>query len=428
LAAGKREAGDPESAGFREGAHGIMEPRLFDWLPASEGFEIHPCIGQHPRTNSAGGERRLNVAITRATTEVVVFASFDASMIDLTRTSAQAVKDLKHYLDFAERGPVALGEAIRAVGGRHAYDSDFEAAVAAGLRQRGWNVATQIGVSRFRIDLGIVHPDAPGRFLAGAECDGTTYHSSPSARDRDRVRHIILEQLGWRLFRIWSTDFFADPEGELKRVHDRLEALLAKDRAAVQAAEDEARAKQEAETARPSDSDERPDRPNAAIAREAGDDGTGGESKSREATAAHRVAAADPTPSSRHSAQFTLWDAGTHAVPAADPDRFYEPGYRPKLRAMTATIIDREGPITFKRLTPSLSPVPTASSGRARKFAVSSGGPARRYASGTRHRMATESSGPLGPHPRPSSHSAGFRSKVSNGIGATSPIRKSSDS
>lgn len=121
--------------------------------------------------NRQGGERRLNVAITRATTELLIFASFDASMIDLSRTSAEAVKHLKHFLDFAARGPSSLGEAIRSVSSG-TYDSDFELAVAEMLRSRGWTVHTQIGVSKFRTDLGIVHPDAPGRFLAGIECDG----------------------------------------------------------------------------------------------------------------------------------------------------------------------------------------------------------------------------------------------------------------
>jgi hypothetical protein len=143
--------------------------------------------------NRQGGERRLNVAITRATSEVMVFASFGPEMIDLTRTSARAVQELKHYLEFAERGLVALGAAVRP-GGYDDYDSDFEAAVATALRARGWDVRTQVGVSKFRIDLGVVHPETPGRFLAGIECDGATYHAMPSARDRDRVRQIILEQ------------------------------------------------------------------------------------------------------------------------------------------------------------------------------------------------------------------------------------------
>lgn len=180
--------------------------------------------------NRAGGERRLNVAITRATTEVVVFASLDAGMIDLNRTSAEAVRDLRRYLDYAERGPVALGEALR-VPEADRYDSDFELALAERLRRRGWTVRSQVGVSRFRIDLGIVHPDQPGRFLAGVECDGAAYHSSPTARDRDRVRQAVLEQLGWRLFRVWSTDFFLDARAAVDALDAKLRALLVAERA-----------------------------------------------------------------------------------------------------------------------------------------------------------------------------------------------------
>ncbi|MBV1952668.1 MAG: DUF3320 domain-containing protein [Cycloclasticus sp.] len=180
--------------------------------------------------NRKGGERRLNVAITRATSEVLIFASFDPSMIDLTRTSARAVRDLKHYLEFAERGPSALGEAVLSVGGMDTYDSDLEEAIAEAIRNKGWTVHTQIGVSKFRIDLGVVHPDHPGKYLAGIECDGATYHSSPSARDRDRVRHAILENLGWSLVRIWSTDYWNDAKKTIERVDECLNQLLENDR------------------------------------------------------------------------------------------------------------------------------------------------------------------------------------------------------
>lgn len=180
--------------------------------------------------NRKGGERRLNVAITRATSEVVIFVSFDPSMIDLTRTSALAVRDLKHYLEFADRGPSALGEAILSVGGTDLFDSDFEEAVAERLRKKGWTIHTQIGVSKFRIDLGVVHPDLPGKYLAGIECDGATYHRSPSARDRDRVRHAVLSDLRWKLLRIWSTDYWIDPAGTLDKVHEFLTQLLSSDR------------------------------------------------------------------------------------------------------------------------------------------------------------------------------------------------------
>src|SRR6202012_5039760 len=110
--------------------------------------------------NREGGWRRLNVAVTRARREMLLFTSFDASMIDLNRTSARAVADLKHFVEFAQRGPRALAEATRgSVGG---FESPLEEYVAQGLRSKGWQVVPQIGVSRFRIDLGIVHPDRPG--------------------------------------------------------------------------------------------------------------------------------------------------------------------------------------------------------------------------------------------------------------------------
>lgn len=179
--------------------------------------------------NKTGGERRLNVAITRATTEVLLFSSFDSSMIDLSRTSSKAVEDLKHYLEFAERGPRALAEQTHAAYGIDQFDSDFEQFVAWSLREKGWQVQTQVGVSKFRVDLGIVHPDAPGRYLAGVECDGATYHSAPTARDRDRVRHAVLENLGWRIIRLWSTDYFVDPVAAIDRIDDQLRVLLAKD-------------------------------------------------------------------------------------------------------------------------------------------------------------------------------------------------------
>lgn len=179
--------------------------------------------------NKSGGERRFNVAITRATTEVILFSSFDSHMIDLSRTSATAVEHLKHYLEFAERGPIALAQQNEANYGVDQFDSDFEQAVAWALRDKGWKVQTQVGVSKFRIDLGIVHPEYSGAYLAGVECDGATYHSSPSARDRDRTRHAILENLGWRLIRIWSTDYFQDPEAVIERVHDRLTTILQED-------------------------------------------------------------------------------------------------------------------------------------------------------------------------------------------------------
>lgn len=180
--------------------------------------------------NKSGGERRLNVAITRATSEVLLFSSFDSSMIDLSRTSALAVEHLKHYLEFAEKGSAALAEPSTADCSVGQFDTDFEQAVAQALRDKGWKIQTQIGVSKFRVDLGVIHPDFPSVYLAGLEFDGAIYHSSPSARDRDRTRHAILENLGWRLIRLWSTDYFQDSDEALSRIDHRLKDILAEDR------------------------------------------------------------------------------------------------------------------------------------------------------------------------------------------------------
>ncbi len=179
--------------------------------------------------NKQGGERRLNVAITRATTEIHVFSSFDYTMIDLSRTNALAVKHLKYFLEYAEKGPVSLPETAEVNYGVDQFDSYFEESVAFALREKGWIVQTQIGVSKFRIDLGVIHPDKPGQFLAGIECDGATYHGSPAARDRDRVRHLILENLGWKLLRIWSTDYFIDESAIIEKIRKQLGELLALD-------------------------------------------------------------------------------------------------------------------------------------------------------------------------------------------------------
>ena len=181
--------------------------------------------------NREGGERRLNVAVTRARKEMLLFTSFDPGMIDLSRTGANAIRDLKHYIEFAAKGPRALAEAHQDSVG--VTESPFEDAVKLALERRGWTVRPQIGVSGFRIDLGIVHPDRPGDYLAGIECDGAMYHSALTARDRDQVRQAVLEGLNWKIIRIWSTDFWVNADRAMDVVQGRLDALLEADRERV---------------------------------------------------------------------------------------------------------------------------------------------------------------------------------------------------
>lgn len=174
--------------------------------------------------NLEGGHRRLNVAISRARQHVVIFSTLLPEQIDLSKVRATGVRDLKNYLDFALRGPRALVGQVLPTGLEP--DSPFEREVISVLRNKGWVVHPQVGVSGYRIDLGIVDPRAPGRYLLGVECDGRTYHSGATARDRDRLRQYVLEGLGWELFRIWSTDWWLNPQEPIRKLEARLQQLL----------------------------------------------------------------------------------------------------------------------------------------------------------------------------------------------------------
>jgi very-short-patch-repair endonuclease len=175
--------------------------------------------------NLQGGERRLNVAVTRARRELVVFTSLGPEQV-ATRTQALGARHLRAFLDYAQRGTAALAAATNIDPGA-GPESPFETAVRDALVQRGHEVHTQVGCSGYRIDLAVVDPRAPGRYLLGIECDGATYHGSATARDRDRLRAAVLRGLGWRLHRIWSTDFWLDADGELERVEQALVAARA---------------------------------------------------------------------------------------------------------------------------------------------------------------------------------------------------------
>ena len=266
--------------------------------------------------NRKGGWRRLNVAVTRARREMVVFASFPNHLIDLNRTSAEAVRDLKHFLEYAERGPRALGEAVAgSVGG---FESPFEQAVARALRERGWTVVPQIGVSRFRIDLGVVHPDRPGDYLVGVECDGASYHSAATARDRDKVREAVLRGLGWSLVRVWSTDWWVDPRGALDRLVQALEAEL--DASRRRFAEQAAKAQPEACLAVA-------DTPSSAA---------------QEDAPAFEDASSEPDLELGGDYRFTEFGDLASRI---DKARFQEPAYTPVLREMIARVVAQEAPI-----------------------------------------------------------------------------------
>lgn len=293
------------------------------------------------KLNMSGGWRRLNVAVTRARRAMQVFTSFDPGMIDLTRTNADGVRDLKAFIEFAGRGKEALASADR--GSLGSYDSPFEEAVAQELRRRGWKVVTQVGVSKFRIDLGIADPDRPGDYLLGVECDGATYHSAATARDRDKVRSAILEGLGWKLLRVWSTDWWYNRERAAEQLHRDIEKALAASRsardaheacvaAAVAAAANDDAIYPQAEAAPasfPTDAEVTEDRP-ALYARQGG-------------------APASIMPLAGEIRAYRNTDFGSLAA-AIDPDAFYEPSYRPFLAELVTCVVEQEGPIAESQL------------------------------------------------------------------------------
>ncbi|MEP4076992.1 DUF4011 domain-containing protein [Haloferula sp.] len=174
--------------------------------------------------NSAEGGRRLNVLFTRSRTRMEIFSSMLPSDIVIAEKSSEGVRALRGMLRYAETGVIE-----GATSSGREPDSDFEVAVARLLEFHGYEVECQIGVAGFFIDLAVKHPHREGEYILGIECDGAAYHSSKSARDRDRIRQEILEGMGWTIERIWSTDWFADASRALKPVIRTLEELSRRD-------------------------------------------------------------------------------------------------------------------------------------------------------------------------------------------------------
>ncbi|RAP77714.1 DUF3320 domain-containing protein [Paenibacillus montanisoli] len=179
--------------------------------------------------NREGGERRLNVLVTRARIRCEVFTNLKSEDIDLNRSGARGVKALKTFLTYAEKGHLD----IPAETGKD-FDSPFEEAVYKSLANAGYKVQKQVGSAGFFVDLAVVDHEQPGRYVLGIECDGAAYHSARSARDRDRLRQEVLEGLGWSIHRIWSTDWFKQPERELKRAVEAIEKAKLASRMTVQ--------------------------------------------------------------------------------------------------------------------------------------------------------------------------------------------------
>jgi len=229
-------AGDTQAEKYRIYWEGTLEPMFVKNLenvqgderdvifistvygPEQPGARVHQRFGP---INSVVGHRRLNVLFTRAKEKVVVFSSMASTDILPNESTRRGVGILKDYLVYSSTGKLDAGT----TSGREP-DTDFEIVVANRLRQQGFDVVPQVGVAGYFIDLGVKDPRKPDVFLLGIECDGATYHSAKSARDRDRLREDVLRQKKWNIYRIWSTDWFRDPDRETSKLLAYIKQLL----------------------------------------------------------------------------------------------------------------------------------------------------------------------------------------------------------
>lgn len=195
----------------------------FTYGPDQSTRKVYQRFG--PIGNEAGW-RRLNVIFTRAKKRVEVFTSMLPTDLIITDSTPRGVRVLRSYLDYALNGRSHdYGKISKKEPG-----SDFEVAVARILNSFGYETAFQVGVAGYFIDIGVVHPQRESDFILGVECDGATYHSGKSVRDRDRLRQEILERKGWQIHRIWSTDWFKNREKEIERLIKTLKQIEEKDK------------------------------------------------------------------------------------------------------------------------------------------------------------------------------------------------------
>jgi very-short-patch-repair endonuclease len=245
-AAAARDAAKDLEAFFAED---VPEPFFVKNLERVQGDERDAIIisvgyGKHPDGRMRyqwgpllrdGGERRLNVAATRARRRLTVVSSFSSHDVDPSRLSAPGARLLAEYLEYARAGGIPVAAASYApAGGADGYVPDgsggeagaFHADVAARLAALGITVVPQYGVGGYRVDFAAAHPDDPSRMILAIEADGAGYRDSGSVRDRDRLRKEHLERLGWHVHRLWSTAWFADPAGELAKLRAAFDSAV----------------------------------------------------------------------------------------------------------------------------------------------------------------------------------------------------------
>lgn len=232
----KRRENPQYEAFFRNDKEEVLFIKNLETVQGDERDTIIFSIGYAPDASGkfimnfgplsrVGGERRLNVAVTRARYNLKLVGSISPTDIDPDRASGAGPKLLRQYIDFAINGVQAIwGETSESDGTW--FDSDFEVSVYNYLTTNGYEVSTQVGCSGYRIDLAVRHPKYNGRYAIGIECDGAAYHSVRTARERDRLRQSVLEDMGWKIYRIWSTDWIKDIHTEGARLLEAIDFAI----------------------------------------------------------------------------------------------------------------------------------------------------------------------------------------------------------
>lgn len=171
--------------------------------------------------NISGGERRLNVAVSRARQRMKVFSTMHSDQIDLSRTQALGVKGLKNFLYFAEHG---YQPDLASQQKGDSFVGGLPTLIAEQLKAKGYLVDTYVGKSSFRVDLAVIDPKNPNQYLLGILCDGKNYYATPTARDREIVQPSVLNGLGWNIERVWSVDWLNDSDAVIDRIGESLKA------------------------------------------------------------------------------------------------------------------------------------------------------------------------------------------------------------
>ncbi|WP_427920938.1 DUF3320 domain-containing protein [Streptomyces sp. cg40] len=289
--------------------------------------------------NKDGGWRRLNVAVTRARFRMEVVASFRAGR--LPDSPNESVQHLKRYLEYAENGPAVLAQDVLQADAEP--DSPFEESVLEVLRDWGYRVQPQVGVAGYRIDMGVRHPEFPGAYALGIECDGAMYHSSRTARDRDRLREEVLAGLGWRLHRIWGTDWYRGRAAAQLRLREAVELAVERgpmsDSAPTAARTPSAVAAENDEAKNASDAGPSVPLPDVPVSPGASEPHNSMPQTASAPVDPERV----PVDTEPDRPWSSLYETGGMAV--SSPYELHTPEARPALRTLLTRVIGIEGPI-----------------------------------------------------------------------------------